>query len=615
MILIQEVYDNLENLILEGKTTSEIKNYLIDIRYMMFEKQELQDIPIIQWEIDVLSFNISNNKLSGSFFGTDENGLYTEYPRIANFTSEFFDYIKKRLEASKSPFLRAIYSHLLWLSPAKNIMFAKNAIDSYLELVPIVENYDELYPEKYFGLQISHIFSNLFPLSSSVDYKIDEVKSEIKRVVKTFSTTSTAQFAISLDLSEIMLQNKKIFHNKDFVGIARALEKIARQKLPDNKDQAITLFEKIIRIKKRQKVQYLTYQKQIANLWYLKAKEEGLENVVRCKFLEISILLYKELKDHKKVHLLEKEFNKLKKEIRLFTFSEEIDFSEHSKALQKLAVEIVSGSTEDIINTLMYSDLLYPKYSHLELQYEKDKGKYFYKELFSNSVLDSNGNTVQHFEDEKEKKKFEILQFFGKLLQFQTIPLLHFIFLESIQKRKLTAKSILEYLYKNSWFGTELKISTNGQRERPYNWLSLIAPALNEFFINLRYYLTSPEVIPNYILCIDSLSTKIEGIVRDICEFQGITTFEFKVDGKGRSISMQKDIHKLLNEEGIVNLISEDDLLFLKYVLVEKIGLNLRHQVAHSLMTFDEYHIKQMYLLIVCVLKFGKYDFVGKIKS
>lgn len=337
-----------------------------------------------------------------------------------------------------------------------------------------------------------------------------------------------------------------------------------------------------------------------------------MEKVVQCRYLEISILLYKELKDKKRLQFLEKRFNELKKDIQLINISEEIDATEHSKALQKFASEITSGNTESIIHTLMNNDLLYPKYSQLELQFEKDKGKYFFKELFSNSVLDANGNTVQHYEDEAEKKKFEILKLFSWHLQFYTIPLLHYIFLESIKQQKLKTKLILEYLNKNSWFGTELMISANGQRERPYNWLSLIAPALNEFFVNLEYYLTSPTVIPNYILCIDSLSTKIEGIIRDICEFQGITPFEFKDDGKGRTVSMQKDIHKLLNEEEIVILISQDDLLFFKYVLIEKVGLNLRHRVAHSLMTFEEYHIEQMYLLIVCVLKLGKYDFVSK---
>ena len=99
-------------------------------------------------------------------------------------------------------------------------------------------------------------------------------------------------------------------------------------------------------------------------------------------------------------------------------------------------------------------------------------------------------------------------------------------------------------------------------------------------------------------------------MLRDICEFKGITTFELKIDKKGRTISQEKDIHKLLYEPELATLIDKDDLLFFKFLLIEKAGYNLRHKVAHSLMTFYEYHSNHMNLLIMAVLKFGKYNFI-----
>ncbi len=83
-------------------------------------------------------------------------------------------------------------------------------------------------------------------------------------------------------------------------------------------------------------------------------------------------------------------------------------------------------------------------------------------------------------------------------------------------------------------------------------------------------------------------------------------------DNKGRSIVREKDIHALLYEEPIRKLFDEDDLLFLKFLLVEKAGYNLRHKVAHSLMLFQEYSINYMHLLILALLRLGKYDFVKK---
>jgi hypothetical protein len=51
-------------------------------------------------------------------------------------------------------------------------------------------------------------------------------------------------------------------------------------------------------------------------------------------------------------------------------------------------------------------------------------------------------------------------------------------------------------------------------------------------------------------------------------------------------------------------------LLLFKYVLVEKAGLNLRHKIAHCLMSFPEYNTTYMHLLILVLMKLGKYDFV-----
>mgnify|MGYP004525609859 CR=1 FL=1 len=334
--------------------------------------------------------------------------------------------------------------------------------------------------------------------------------------------------------------------------------------------------------------------------------------IVECQFLENAIKQFKKVKDYKKVKKLEERYNISKKSIQLIEIGERIDTTNYHTEFAIIAKEISYKHTTEIITTLMYDTSFFPTYSSLEKMFEKNKGKFFFKDLFTNTLLDVNGNTVQYFDDEDEKKYFDILQSYNFHLQLVSIPLLQHIFYECIKKNKLNTDSVLTFLNKNSWFGKELQLSVTGQRENSYNWLSLIAPALNEFFLNIEFYFLNPKISPNFILCIDSLATKIEGMIRDICEFSGIIPFEFKKDNKGRTISFQKDVHKLLYEDAIVNLISKDDLLFIKFVLIEKAGYHLRHKVAHSLMTYNEYNVGQMILLVLCVLKLGKYDLVSK---
>lgn len=505
---MDEIYEKLENISLTSKSTFEIRDYLNKIKFDLIEKNKLLEAEMLQWETDTFLFNINKNKLSGCFLGTDEKGLQTEYPSLKTYNEKIFNYLKERLSASRSPFLKSRYGHFLWLSPAKNITFAMTAVDSYLECILLIEKLDLTYPEKYFGLQLIDTLQNLFVLSTSINYKVEEVKSEIKRIIKSYSFDSTSSFVMRLDLTKLMLENKK-FSNEDFKGICGVIEKVVVIKSKNDRKHAISLLEQIIKIRKKLGLKYDNYERKIGNLWYLKSKEEGQINIVACKFLEKAIYQYKKLKDKSRVVFLEKRYNTLKKDIQLSQFGEEIDVSEYHKNFDKISSKISSQSTESIISILMLDDSLLPSYSKMEQQVENEKGKYLFKELFSNSVIDANGNTVQHYDDENEKKYFDILQNYNYHIQIITLPLFHHIFYKCVKKQKLSAKSILQYLYDHSWFGVELELSTTGQREKAYNWLSLLAPALNEFFINIEFYLTNPQSFPNFILCVDSLSTKM----------------------------------------------------------------------------------------------------------
>jgi hypothetical protein len=168
----------------------------------------------------------------------------------------------------------------------------------------------------------------------------------------------------------------------------------------------------------------------------------------------------------------------------------------------------------------------------------------------------------------------------------------------------------MDFLETNSWYGKNITKNAPSNQTITYNWLNLIAPSINEYFIQMQVHFSQPEYPPDFVLAMDSLTLKIEGLVRDICIFSGVTTFYQTNDKQGRNIVKEKDINWLLREEPIKTLFDEDDLLFFKYVLIEKAGINLRHKIAHCLMSYSEYNILNMHLLILVLFKIGRYDFV-----
>jgi hypothetical protein len=71
-------------------------------------------------------------------------------------------------------------------------------------------------------------------------------------------------------------------------------------------------------------------------------------------------------------------------------------------------------------------------------------------------------------------------------------------------------------------------------------------------------------------------------------------------------------LNALLHVEKLKELFDEDDLLFFRFVLVEKGGYNLRHNIAHSLIIFQQYQIHFMELLLLILLRIGKFNFKPK---
>ena len=328
-------------------------------------------------------------------------------------------------------------------------------------------------------------------------------------------------------------------------------------------------------------------------------------------FCQSALENYKKLKDKNKINELEKKYSELKNSMKLAEFKTKIDLTEHIKICREVAQKVVQNDPDEIIKVLMLDKNLLPRYKDMEKIAEEHSKKFIAQHLFPTEILDQSGHPAQHFSDEDEKKYYGILQQYDWEFKLNKIYLINKIFFAAIRENKLSADILLRYLNRHSWLGKNISKKLANQTIK-YNWLNLIAPSLHEYFLQMQYCFANPNYSPNLILSIDSLTLKIEGLIRDICQFSDVTTFYITKDNKGRGIAREKDIHALLYEEPTKRLFDEDDLLFFKFLLVEKAGYNLRHRVAHSLMLFQEYSINYMHLLILALLKLGKYDFVKK---
>ncbi|GAG87957.1 unnamed protein product, partial [marine sediment metagenome] len=306
-------------------------------------------------------------------------------------------------------------------------------------------------------------------------------------------------------------------------------------------------------------------RKQIAESYetLMKQAEEG-NNLVSLTFCQYAIENYKKLKDKDKINELEKKYSKLKSSMKLAEFKTEIDLTEHIKRCKEIANKIVQNDSDKIIKVLVLDKNLLPKYKDIKKIVERNIEKFPAQHLFPEVILDQFGYPSQHFTDKDEKMYCGILRQYDIELGLNKIYLINEIFFAAIRENKLNINILLKFLKRYSWFGKNISRKLSNNEIIEYNWLNLITPSLHEYFHQMDYHFLNPKNHPNLVLSIDSLTLKIEGLLRDICQLSEITTFYMTKDNKGRNIAREKDIHALLYEDIVKGLFDEDDLLFLK---------------------------------------------------
>ena len=328
--------------------------------------------------------------------------------------------------------------------------------------------------------------------------------------------------------------------------------------------------------------------------------------LVALEFCQRALKYYKQVKNTNKIDELEGVYNKLKGEIEFPQFKIELNLQEYIEDCEKQAKAISQLPAFDIIRFLMVERKLLPTYRQMEKAADV-LIKSSLKSVVPIQIFDAKGHTVEHFNTEEEIKYFYLLRQYKWYLETNFLPLISIIILQTVKENKLTFSFLMDFFKNYSWFGKTLTRKSQN-KEISYNWLNLLAPSVFEFFSQTEYSLSSGNN-PNLVLCIDSLVLKIEGLLRDLCNYSGITTFAQKRYAKGRIIYNEKDLNALLHDKRMVNLFDEDNLLFFKFVLVEKAGYNLRHKVAHSLIGYEEYQVGFSHLLLLLLLKLGKFDF------
>ncbi|MFT7611995.1 MAG: hypothetical protein ACI9J3_000944 [Parvicellaceae bacterium] len=514
------------------------------------------------------------------------------YPNLGLFEGNY-EYIIKRATDSdlRNPLLKARYNHVLWESPNKNLAFAKTAIDCYIEgitSIEIVQN-DNISSHNY-----SLYFENLFLLSQKAGYKNEDV---VNILTSELDSPNLTEFQKCRLIKYAVKKGKKVSRDQLNIYIA-----YLDAKIPTSLQEPITKEYLKLRINLCSRVNVPS--KEFHNLLgdYLYKEAQGMTqsfavNDVYLKALKQFQLASNQDRIEELTVLLEKLKDSL--DFKSVTSEHESPFlQEWYDSVKYFISQLMKNGDSDVVYTYLITapDLfptVDPSTEHASTMMD----------LFNTISFDINRNI-------SGDGKKGINQYYIHLDNF-TLRQLWLIFTEGHNHQKINYDSLKSFIENKTWYGEEVSKKGSDGNLTSFKWSELLLPALESYFVQSKIDLESKSNnFSGYLLAIDSLTMKFEGVLREFSRRMGAQTIEIKDDSTEERISFEK----LLDNPKLMSVIPEVDINLFKFLFTST-GINLRNNVAHCFYKPKNYAPSLMWLLICAFLKLGNYSFTSKEKE
>jgi len=566
------------------------------------------------------------NGLSWQMSGTqtleDGSQIPLYWPDVTKYTQQDFEYFEKRYNECKNLYAKTEYGLMVYFGE-KTATSRHNDLKRQLcnELFQLSKEYHSKAnkggEKNHYVIHFFHSLLMAFGVAekSNLEPELTGIIQYIFKTHQDWDITKDGTLRILLDISGLL---------SDYFGLSNKI--IDFQKVLDKNMQGAKELEKTyvwgamyaidrnIAIEQKRK-------KPVTDLLNCKAKlyeklatdAESKGNLACVSFAENALRIYQQIKLPDDIKRLEKYYTDLRGKFRLSEIRQELP-KEHVDNMNERIFKAVAENDE---RGIIHHFIISPWYD--TIQNIKDRSIELSKQtvllsMLPTSIMDKFGNTVDVFYTDEEKEKFNFWNSYTFNFQIGT-QTMHRFFIEAYKAKKLNYASVLSYL-EGTWFNEVIVRNYHGQAVdvKPIDTLK---PGLKRIFEELDKFFADNSYQCDFVTVTDSLTLKVEGLLRYFCEKIGIATFTTRQKGSDKLV-MEKLLDDLLADiahepplkpEQKTNF-DEEDRILIKYVLAEKAGLNLRNAVAHSLMDIFEYSFEHVVILFCIIIKLSKYKFI-----
>jgi len=612
---IEDSFTSLETVAEDAKYEFTIGDHFRearDLAYFILDDEKERDR--FQALINLFSFQVKDDEFKSKMSGTDANGKYWAFPKIEDFSKSDIAYVRSLLPKYNHPRIKSRIAHFLWVVE-KDHKMAQTAISEYLKVAEWLGAEMKKDPEGTSAFEIVSALRSAYILAKKIKHNVNKVNKSIADTILNFDNQSESRWAVTHRLIEFALKNHKEYGQDFWENAVKICQRMADEQEKKNNSyfarDFLVLGERIERTvfnlqdkKWRQKIASSFEDEAVA-------KKDGF---VQSDLLVKAIIEYKGLGNQKKVEELEKSLQEAKKNLKFQTFSQTMDLTNWVNQIRQQFKELVEKEDkEKLLIRLTVDQSILPKYDEVKKQAEKMDKEFPLQSLFSTSVFDSSGNMPRKYDSELEKKYYSLLrQYHFSLITYEVM--VRVLFEELIDAGKIDIESVTRYIVDHLWYGKEYELRDPDNKEielKSRKWVDVLKPGIRAYFEALDKIKNKDvlEARNQLILSIDSLTPKIEGLIREFYETIGKPTDKIKTERGGKQVTEKKGLDELLREPYAEEIFGSNLLILMKYVLIELGGYNLRNNVSHALMFKENYLLNYAHWIFLILLRIGAYQF------
>ncbi|OGH38549.1 hypothetical protein A3F59_01970 [Candidatus Roizmanbacteria bacterium RIFCSPHIGHO2_12_FULL_38_13] len=613
-IKIDESLATLEKIAEESKYSFSLGDHFRtsrDLAFFILEDKKMSDQ--FQALINVFSFEVYEDEFRPKMSGTDDSGEFWSFPNIKEFQQADIKFLRIFLTKYKHPKIISRIAHFLWMIE-KDHKMAQLAVDQYLVVATKLKGLITNEPKNTPAFEISKALQSAYTIAKKVNYNVNKVNQSIADTILNFDNQSSSRWAITRRLIGLALTNKKEYGEDFWENTIKICKKMAdEQEEKNNLFFARNFLELGEKIEKSVfKLDDKKWRQKIA-LSLEQEAEKHKESFVQSEFLVKAITEYRRLGDNAKVEELEKNLQESKQNMKFETFEKKMDISEWVAQIRTRFKTIVEKeSKEQLLVRLTMDRSILPKYEEVKQQAEKNKKEYPISFLFSHVLVDESGDIPRKYDTELEKEYLSLLhQYYFSLMTSE--PLVTVLFEELVEAEKLDLDAIQKYMIKCLWYGKEYDLRDTETKKvifKSRKWIDILTPGI-QAYLNALSMIKNKDIKGgrnSLILAVDSLSPKIEGIIREFYETIDKPVTKIKTERGGKQVTEKKGLDELLRESYASEIFGDDLLFLMKYVLMEISGYNLRNNVSHALMFRENYLLIYAHWLFIIILRLGAYQ-------